>query len=344
MKFANLRSFEKHLESASPEHFSDIYMILIKNDYERKNAVDLLLKFLLQNQTHPELSIKPYEGDSLDIDAFISELNAFSFFSQRRILLINQTEKMSKSAYEKLERYFANPSRTAYLVLSAASLNHSTKFYKKAETSAIILEQPEEKPWEKEKMMHEWVALKVKADNKKIDSQAIHYLLKQIGTDQALLHQELEKLFCYIGDRKEITVSDVGAICSCINIENVWQLGEAIFRRDATTALRISKALLEDGVSFLTLLRQIRNQFQTDFQVCSILSRGGTRADITQQFPYMKGTILDRHIQSAQEYGIQRFKQGILKIDEAEFMAKNSMSDHEFLAEMLIIKLIGISS
>src|SRR5262249_40672120 len=131
---------------------------------------------------------------------------------------------------------------------------------------------------------------------------------------------------------------DVAAVCSSINLDNAWQLGEAIFRRDVPTALRISKGLLADGTAFIALLRQIRTQFQTEFQVCSILSRGGSHAEIAQEFPYMKGQILDRHMHQAQSYGMQRFKSALLAIDEAELSAKNN-GDPDFLAERLIIKL-----
>ena len=53
----------------------------------------------------------------------------------------------------------------------------------------------------------------------------------------------------------------------------------------------------------------------------------------------MKGMILDRHIQNAQSYGMQRFKAGLLKIDEAELKFKSSAQSPDVLMETLIIKL-----
>jgi DNA polymerase-3 subunit delta len=164
-------------------------------------------------------------------------------------------------------------------------------------------------------------------------------LIKQIGTDPALLYQELEKLICYTDGRKEITSQDIHAICSTVNIETIWQLGDAIFRRDPGTALRISKGLLDDGTAFLGLLRQIRSQFETKFQIASLLANGGSPGDVTHFFPYMKGSILDQHVQAAKNYGLQKLKEGLLKIDEMEIKAKNSLADPDILNEILMTRL-----
>jgi len=78
-----------------------------------------------------------------------------------------------------------------------------------------------------------------------------------------------------------------------VSIDTGWQLGDALFRRDALTALKIGKALLMDGTALIALLRQIRSQYQTAFQVATILELGGSSADISKQFPYMRGGILE---------------------------------------------------
>jgi DNA polymerase-3 subunit delta len=339
MKYTNLRAFEKHIEGASPAHFSNIYMILVKDRFTRKMSVDNLLTALLKGQKQPELCLKAFEGENLSVESVMDELNGLTLFSERQVIAVELPEKPAKPLLTALESYCKNPSRSIFLVISAPAVNHSTNFYKTVEKTGIVLEIAEEKGREKERTLIEWISTKVAAAGKKIDPQAAHHLLQQVGTELSLLHNELEKLFCYVGDRAHITVQDISAICANINIETVWQLGEAIFRRDAPTALRISKAMLDDGTVFLSLVRQIRTQFQTEYQVCSILNNGGTSSDISKQFPYMTGFILDRHQKMAQAYGMVRFKKGMLHIDQLETLAKNSALTHEFLAEMLIIKL-----
>lgn len=342
MKYTNLRAFEKHLESAGPGHFADIYMILAKEAFERKAALDTLIKCVLKQEASPDLCLHLFDAEKHPIDEALAELETLAFFAKKRLIAIQNVDKYDKASTSKLEAYFATPNRAACLVLIAPTVNRATNLYKKAEKAGIVLDVPEEKPWEREKSIAEWLRATAAALSKQIDHSTCQILLKQLGTDQTLLHQEMLKLVCYVGERPAITDRDVAAICGSVNSENAWQLGEAIFRRDPATALRISKALLTDGTAVIALLRQIRSQFQTEFQVCSILSQGGTPADIAQEFPYMRGQILERHMQQAQTYGMARFKKGLLQIDDTELQAKNSSADPDFLVEMLIIKLTTV--
>jgi DNA polymerase-3 subunit delta len=337
MKYTTIKALEKHLAESAP---LPIYLILGKEAFERKQAVDLLISKLLKKEDNPELSCKILDGDRLDIEELMQELNTFGFFAKFRIVLIQNADKLSKPITEELESYFANPNPTICLILSAITINHATNFYKKGEKVGISLEFLEEKPWEKEKTMKDWVNTLALAEGKTIDQQAVQVLLKQIGTDQALIQQEMEKLFCYVGDKQQISLQDISAVCTHVNVETAWQLGEAIFKRDAPNALRISKALLSDGVAVFALIRQIRSQLQTEYQISTLLAQGTNTDQISRKFPYMRGQILERHLQMAQQYGTARFKKAMLKIDEIELLAKNSSTDPEVLTELLIIKLV----
>lgn len=334
MKYTNLRAFEKHLQDASPNHFSDLYLILAKDGFQRKQVSNHLISALKLND------ICSFDASSDSIEMVLEEFHSLSFFSKKRVLLIQNLEKAPKHFLEKLELHLAKLNPSIALILSSTSLSAATKLYKRIEKIGIIFEQPEEKPWEKEKSAQEWILSKVAQESKAISSQTALLLVKQVGTDAAILFQEIEKLICYVGERKELTAQDVLTICSTTHTESIWQLGEAVFKRDGMMALKISKGLIEDGLAFLALLRQLRSQFETSYQICAILSQGGTSGDVSQQYPYMKGAILEKNVQQARNYGMDSFKQGLLKIDETELKAKNSGIDMEVLNELLIATLV----
>lgn len=341
MKYSNLQAFEKHLEASAPKHFAPIYVILSKDRFTRKKTADHLSHCLLAKETHPELCLKIFNEDQINPIAILDELETMGLFAPRKVISIDIGEKTAHTVLKPIQDYFSRPSPSLFLIISAAAINHSTTFYKQAEKTGVILELPEEKEWEKEKSAIAWVASTVSSKGKTIEHVACQHLVKQVGTDTSMLHQELEKLLCYIGDRTQITLQDVGAICTSVNVENAWQLGDALFKRDVSTALRISKGLLNDGIPFLSLLRQVRHQIQTDYTVCSILANGGGTTDVMEKFPYMKGYILDRHVNAAKSYGMARFKKAMINIDSIETMAKNSITDYDLLAELLIVKLVG---
>lgn len=337
MKYDNVRAFEKHLESASPQHFAGIYLILGKEPVEIKEATDLLLRHLLPQGR--DLGLYIFEGPSSTASEILTELNSISFLAQKRVIWIQQADKLKKEVQESLETYMNRPPRQTFLILTATTLHKGSTFYKKCEKAGVVLEIPELKPWEKEKRVTEWLSKKAVEARKVMSHQVCQFLVKQMGSDQALLVQEFEKLLCYIGDRGEITFQDVGTICTSLNVESVWQLGESIFRFNTPSAVHICQGLLNEGNALLPLLRQIRSQFQTGYQIGTILAQGGKASDIMQEYPYMKGQILERNIQQAQQYGLEKYRQGLLALDEAEMQSKSSQMEDDLLAELLMIKL-----
>lgn len=339
MKYNNFSAFEKHVRHSAPNHFAPVYLLISPDDFERQTAEMLLRKHILgENQSSSQASTYQDAG-ALLLSDLKNELNSNDLFTSRRVVILQNLENIKKNIKEYLEEYFHHPSPSLCLIGSAASLNRGTTLYKNAEKSGVILDIEEKKPWELEKIWVEKVIASAANEGKTIEPSAAQMLVKQIGTNSALLHHEFEKLLCYVGKRSTISSQDVRAICTGIPSETVWQLGDAIFQRNTGNALRIGLSLLEEGAPFLSLLRQIRSQFQVKLQLCSIQASGGTPAEITALFPYMRGTILEKNISMARSYGLERFRQGMMLIDDFELEAKNGNADSTCLAERLLAKL-----
>lgn len=339
MKYDSLPALEKHLEGAKSHQFSPLYLLLGKNAFEIKEAAQLLLNFLMPAQEAREFALSIFDGSQVEESEFFTALYTRSFFSEARIIWVQQAEKLKKTIQDELIKFFKKPSPSQYLILSASGWTKTTNFYQAADKEGVILELAEIKPWEKEKRLADWVNKQLTKERKHVSYQTCQQLVKQIGTDQAFLAQELEKLICYCGAKNEISFQDVEAICTRQTSDSVWQLGEAIFQRNAPTALQAAHSLLMEGQALLPLLRQIRAQFQTEYQICILLSQGKQPHEITQEFPYMKGQILDRHIQQARNYGMDALKKGLLALDAAEMRVKNSGIEDKMIIELLIMKL-----
>jgi DNA polymerase-3 subunit delta len=339
VKYDNLSAFEKHLEEAKTKQFSSLYLILGKETFELQEAIQMVVRFILPIQEKREFALSTFEGAQIEEKQLWTALDSPSFFAETRVIWIQQADKLRKSLQEELEKSFARPLPGQYLILSATGWNKNTSFYKAAEKAGIVLELAEIKPWEKEKRLAEWVNKQAAAARKLMSFQVCQALVKQSGADPATLAQELDKLICYCGEKQEVTLQDMEAICTRQPFDSIWQLGEAIFRRDTSSALQMIHSLLMSGQALLPLLRQLRSQFQTEYQICLLLAQGKHAQDIRQEFPYMKGQILERHIRQAQHYGLEACRQGLLSLDAIERRMKNSVADDRLLAEILMMQL-----
>lgn len=338
MKFDNLRAFEKHLRACLPNQFADAYLILSKEDFDRTRAVELTLEALLKG-TSADLALVTFDGDDVSADKLLDELNTLPFLTDRRIVLVTRADKMKKAVTKAIEEYLNHPNRAVKLVMAAEAVAANTTFYKRSEKTGVVLALPPKKPWEKEKEFYDWVQEQVTQAGKRIEPSAIQMLVKQTGLDQGLLKMELEKLLCYVGDARDVSATAVGAICTSIDIDTVWQFAEAIFKRDAAKSLTIASHLLNNGTAVIGVLAQLRTQMHTDYQICSILAQGGTPEDVSQEFRYLVGRVLTMHIEMARGYGMQRFKKGLIALDEAERAAKSSAMEPDLLLERLVVQL-----
>lgn len=339
MKYNQIRAFEKHLSEAAPDHFSTLYLVLSKDDFERKNCTEKLLTHLLIDEKQRELAYKSYDADNLNAKELAGVLQTSNFFVKRQVLLVRNIDKLKANALKELEPCIDRLTKGHCLILEGTTLSTALTFYKKVEKAGIIVEiVVAEKTWEKERSIADWLQIIATESGKVLKPEACQALIQNLGTDKQLLYQEMQKLFCYAGERKEINAFDVSTICLSVPQDTIWKLGEAIFSGDAATAISAGKSLLS-ATDAIPLIRQIRNQFQTGFQIASLLANGGGPEDVMQSFPYMKGAILTKNVQTAQRYGTARYRTGLILIDNTEVALKNSSSDPELLLELLIIKL-----
>lgn len=339
MKFDNLRSFEKYFTDPTTSRSSSIYLINAKESLEREEALNLLVRFLRPSKR--KQSCLCFEGEKVSEQELSEALQSRLLFEPSSLIILKQADKLKKSLQALVEQFLEDSSPLHVLILMTSSISKNSNFYKAIEKKGLVLDWPEEKPWEKEKRLMEFAQKAFNEERKTLSYPACQSLVRRSQGNVHLLSQEIEKLICLCDQKKEVTLQDVEAISSYPESETIWKLGEAIFSFEVSHSLKIARRLLEEGTSFLTLLRQIRTQFQTDYQVALMHDSGKTDENITSEFPYMRDSILKKHIQNGKNYGLERFRKGLIVIDEMEAKAKNAFADEEILLELLIMKLLG---
>lgn len=78
----------------------------------------------------------------------------------------------------------------------------------------------------------------LRAKQKQISEEALAELVSRVGPNARQLDSEIEKLSLYVGDRPEIGMEDVNAICSRNKTARAFALGDALGDRDLPRLLR----------------------------------------------------------------------------------------------------------
>src|ERR1700733_10583721 len=156
----------------------------------------------------------------------LDELQTNSLFASRRVLHLFHADKLGEKVIEQIKSYFAHPNSSVFLVLSAAAIHRGSSFYKKIEKAGIILDIEEQKPWEKIAALAQYAEEQLSREGLSLDHQLCLQIVERAGVQKLLLQQEIEKLICYMENRRQITQEDVESVCINASSENGWQLGD----------------------------------------------------------------------------------------------------------------------
>ncbi len=83
-----------------------------------------------------------------------------------------------------------------------------------------------------------WARKALRARQKDISEEALAELISRVGPNARQLDSEIEKLSLYVGDRQEIGMEDVSAICTRNKMARAFALGDALGDRDLPRLLK----------------------------------------------------------------------------------------------------------
>lgn len=339
MRIASLSAFERHLAEAAPDFLPPVYLLLTKESYEAKQAQRAVVQAFL-SAVDSANGLIALDGDGLRLSTLSDSLEGGQLFAARRVVAICQADKLAKPLVEEIQRYLDRPIPSLRLLLSAATLLRTTNFYKCLERHGIIFDPGEGKEKEREVEIVQWITAYFLAAAKVIEVPAAVHLARCCAGERASIYNEMEKLLCYVGERREVSVADVEMFVTFTPVESIWQLAEALLCGDGAKARRIARQAMASESDFFAFLRLMRSQFQSLCQVASILAHGGGSEAVLQQFPHLRGNLLQKNVGLAQRVGIAFLRNAITKIDAIELKAKNSLGSPYLLVDILLTSLI----
>jgi len=106
-----------------------------------------------------------------------------------------------------------------------------------------------------------WITARARVHAVRFDAEAISTLAAAVGSDTERVEQEIRKLGAYAGD-ETVTALDVRTLVSGAIEADVFELTQAVVRKDARTAVATLERLLADGNAVQQILALLLWQFR----------------------------------------------------------------------------------
>jgi len=166
------------------------------------------------------------------------------------------------------------------LIISASEVDKRRSFYKKVsklgEVQIFDKVDISKAGWETKVMG--WVSGKARELNLSFEGNAMERFVLTVGADTRMLGSELEKLSLYVGNRPA-TEDDVRQIAAVTHAGVVFEIGDAIARKNLPLALNLIDAQLRRGENPVgILLAAIVPRVRSLLHATDLVERHGIRA------------------------------------------------------------------
>lgn len=183
-----------------------------------------------------------------------------------------------------------------------------------------------------------WISQRAQQKGAAIERAAAQELATYIGRNLRLIDNELEKLAAYRAGQGAITRQDVRLLTPYVQEANIFDMVDAIGRRDGPTALRLLRELERDGAAPLYLLSMIVRQFRILIQVADQMSRGLGKDAIASAIglhPYPT----QKAMQQSSQWRMAELEAVYDRLLETDLAIKTGKLPDDLAIELLVIDL-----
>ncbi|NGF56908.1 DNA polymerase III subunit delta [Parapedobacter sp. SGR-10] len=177
-------------------------------------------------------------GKDTDISTIINAAKRYPMMSDYQVILVKEAQNLKWKAEDELfTRYVENPTPTTILVLAYkhGKFDKRTKLYKQIDKIGVAFES--EKLYENK--IGAWITEEVQREGGRIHPQAAALMAEYLGTDLSKVANEVQKLLLNVSREQEISLKDVEDNIGISKDFNVFELNNALGKRDAVKAFQI---------------------------------------------------------------------------------------------------------
>ena len=273
--------------------------------------------------------------DSLpdNIEAITGFADTMPFFGDRRLVILDKTSAAKKD--NGLADYIPSIPDTTTMIIVEDEIDKRSKLYKAVQKYGCVMEL-------KKLSMQDiklYVVSRLKKAGKGITERDCEYLIESVGEDLNTLMNEVDKCIAYSGDGKAVDRKCIDTVCS-MQIENkVFDMVDAMIRKDGSTAFRLYGDLLSLRENAFGIMAIIRKNYLRMLMVRELMDEGCSYGEIASRAK-MPDWLVKKEAAKVREYKRETFEKALNTIVNTENDIKIGNISEQMGMELMIKKLI----
>ena len=318
------------LEDIKNQEYKQAYLFFGEEGYLKKQYRNKLLQ--AWNPDGDTMNESRFEGKGIDVKEVISLGETMPFFSDRRIILLENTG-FFKNQCPELAEYLNNLPDYLYLLFVEDEVDKRSKMFKTVKQIGRVVDFAVQD----EKTLMRWVLGIMKREGKQITQRDMEHFLSKTGTDMSNIEKELEKLLCYTMDRSVITGEDIDAVCTTQINNRIFAMVQAVAEQNQKKALDLYYDLLTLKEPPMRILFLLAKQFRQLLLVKEYAEEGIPQPVMASRLGVPSFVVKNIAV-CARSYRISELRQAVTDFVDAEEAVKTGRLQDVLSVELLIVK------
>jgi DNA polymerase-3 subunit delta len=275
-----------------------------------------------------------YYGDDVNLSQILTAASTFPFGSGKKYILLKEFDKIKDK--KSLTPYAGNPSEfTTLVIINTGDVqNLDTEPYKSLIKNKFIFEAKDLKG----ENLLTWLIEFASKNGKDLSKENAQLLTEITGENRALLEDQLEKIFIYLGPKNEIDYTSINMLSTSLKEFTIFDLQDALGKKNKAQSTKILFNLLDNGIEPVFIIAMLTKYFTGLSRVNEMKDKlpdaAAARIVGTHQFYYKN------YIAARAKYSDKDLFRSINALLNADVLLKTTTVDSKTLLTLLITEVL----
>lgn len=227
-------STEKIIADWKQNKFKPVYWLEGEEAYYIDQVVEYAEHSIL-SEAEAGFNLTVFYGKDANWSEVVNACRRYPMFADKQVVLLKEAQQMRD--LEKLESYVEQPLVSTIFVVAHKDkkIDGRSRMAKLLKDKAVLVST--KKMYDNQ--LPDWTSELVQSKGYTISPKALMLLVDHIGNDLSRINNEVNKLLVNLGSRKSITEEDIENNVGVSKEYNVFELQNALLRKDTGKALQI---------------------------------------------------------------------------------------------------------
>lgn len=330
----SIYSIGKYLK---PDSLLPIYFFFGNDTYAIESATKALEK-IVQPLLTSDFDKEILNGNERSVVEVMDLASSFPFGSEKKLVILKDFDEL-KGDKKQFSGYVKDPSPSTILIINKYTdvTNIDAEPFASLYEKNFIFEANELKGND----LSGWIVKNAARNGKSISTENALALIDIVGENRSLIEMQMQKIFSYLGDNKEVTLEIIRSLSSRLKQFNIFDLWNAIGKRNKARSLEVALNIMgqdDESKQALYTIAMLTKYFMSLAQIPEL------EKENTNEFAKAKsiGThpyFYKDYVRASSYFNEKRLKNIFQSLMEADMTMKSTASDPKAVISLLITKL-----